>query len=84
LWHQNPPVRLGKQDPACDSLFCQPTAFANLPPDTFFAEGVNGQFVFILPSVDMVIVRLAADSPGSEYWDQFAEGFLGKMLEAVQ
>ena len=84
LWHQNPPVRLGKQDPACDSLFCQPTELANLPPDTFFAEGVNGQFVFIVPSADMVIVRLANDSPGSEHWDEFAAAFLGMMLDAVK
>ena len=84
LWHQNPPVRLGTQDPACDSLFCQPTELANLPPDTFFAEGVNGQFVFIVPSADMVIVRLANDSPGSEHWDTFAKDFLGLMLDAIK
>jgi CubicO group peptidase (beta-lactamase class C family) len=84
LWHQNPPVRLGTQDPACPSLFCQPTDFANLPPDTFFAEGVNGQFVFIVPSADMVIVRLANDSPGSEHWDELAKDFLGLMLDAVK
>jgi CubicO group peptidase (beta-lactamase class C family) len=84
LWHQNPPVRLGTQDPSCPSLFCQPTEFANLPPDAFFAEGVNGQFVFIVPSADMVIVRLANDGPGSEHWDSFAAGFLGLMLDAVK
>ena len=83
LWHQNPPVRLGTQDPACDALFCPPTAFADLPTDIFFAEGVNGQFVFVIPSADMVIVRLANDGPGSEHWDEFAVALLTAMLDAV-
>jgi CubicO group peptidase (beta-lactamase class C family) len=83
LWHQNPPVRLGTQDAACDALFCTPTAFVDLPPDTFFAEGINGQFIFIVPSADMVVVRLANDSPGSEHWDDYAREFLTLMLEAL-
>ena len=83
LWHQNPPVRLGTQDPDCDALFCPPTAFADLPADIFFAEGVNGQFIFVIPSADMVIVRLANDSPGSEHWDELAQRMLTAMLEAV-
>ena len=83
LWHQNPPVRLGTQDPSCGSLFCPPTALANLPPEAFFAEGVNGQFIFVVPSADMVIVRLAADGPGSEKWDEFAKGFLSAVLDAI-
>ena len=83
LWHQNPPARLGTQDPACDALFCAPTAYADLPPDTFFAEGINGQFIFIIPSTDMVVVRLANDGPGSENWDDYAVEFLRLMIEAV-
>jgi CubicO group peptidase (beta-lactamase class C family) len=84
LWHVNPPVRLGKQDPACDSLYCPPTDLADLPPDAFFAEGVNGQFLFVIPSSDMVVVRLANDTPGLEHWDEFARGFLGAVLDAVR
>jgi CubicO group peptidase (beta-lactamase class C family) len=84
LWHVNPPVRLGAQDPACDGLFCLPTSFADLPADAFFAEGVNGQFVFIVPSSDLVIVRLANDQPGSEHWDEFASGFLSAVLGALE
>jgi CubicO group peptidase (beta-lactamase class C family) len=84
LWHLNPPARLGKQPDSCDSLFCLPTEYADLPPDIFFAEGVNGQFVFVIPSSDMVIVRLATDQSGSDHWDEFATGFLGAMLDAIQ
>jgi CubicO group peptidase (beta-lactamase class C family) len=84
LWHQNAPVRLGPQDPSCDSFFCAPASFANLPADAYFAEGINGQFIFIVPSADLVVVRLANDGAGSENWDAFAVEFLGKMLDAIE
>lgn len=84
LWHINPSTRLGPQPASCDSLFCLPTEYANLPSEAFFAEGVNGQFVFIVPSADLVIVRLANDDAGSEHWDDFARGFLGAMLDAIE
>lgn len=83
LWHQNPPARLGTQPATCGDLHCPPTAYADLPPDTFFAEGINGQFIFIIPSTDMVVVRLANDGPGSETWDEYAAEFLRLMLDAV-
>jgi CubicO group peptidase (beta-lactamase class C family) len=84
LWHINPPTRLGPQDASCDSLFCLPTEYVNLPPDGFFAEGVNGQFVFVIPSADLVVVRLATDQSGSEHWDEFAKGFLLAMMDAIK
>ncbi|HMI92466.1 MAG TPA: serine hydrolase, partial [Polyangiales bacterium] len=84
LWHQNSPVRLGPQDPACDSFYCAPASFTNLPHDAFFAEGINGQFSFIVPSADLVVVRLANDGAGSENWDAFAREFLNKMLDAIK
>jgi CubicO group peptidase (beta-lactamase class C family) len=84
LWHINPPTRLGAQEASCDGLFCLPTDYADLPPDGFFAEGVNGQFVFIIPSSDLVVVRLAADQAGSEHWDEFARGFLGAVLDSIK
>jgi CubicO group peptidase (beta-lactamase class C family) len=83
LWHQNAPTRLGTQPADCDALFCPPTGYEDLPGDTYFAEGVNGQFIFIMPSVDMVVVRLASDGAGSENWDEYATGFLKLILDAV-
>jgi len=83
-WHINLPIRLGKQDPMCPTMFCQPTDFANLPPDAFFAAGVNGQLVFVIPSADMVVVRLASDSPGIEHWDAYAAELVGQWLDAIQ
>lgn len=83
LWHVNMPVRLGPQDPACRELYCPPADFADLPGDGFFAEGINGQFIFIVPSADLVVVRLAQDGSGSENWDNFARGFMLAMLDAI-
>ena len=84
LWHVNMPVRLGPQDAKCDGIFCTPTDYVNLPHDGYFAEGVNGQFVFIIPSADLVIVRLAADDAGSEFWDEYARGFLLAIMDSLR
>lgn len=84
LWHINPPIRLGTPDPACPGLLgCQPLDIADLPPDAFFAEGIYGQFIFVVPSADLVVVRLAQDGPGSEKWDAYARGFLSLVLSSV-
>ena len=85
LWHVNPPLRLAETDPACaDFPNCPPTRIADLPADGFFAEGVAGQFIFVIPSSDLVAVRLAADPfMGSDYWDEYARGFLEHLLGAV-
>jgi CubicO group peptidase (beta-lactamase class C family) len=84
LWHVNPPVRLGTTDPACaDFPNCPPTALANLPSDGFFAEGVSGQFIFVFPSADLVVARVAQDDFGSDYWDGWAAGFLEALFDAL-
>jgi CubicO group peptidase (beta-lactamase class C family) len=83
LWHVNPPIRLGPQDTTCPFLSCPPLSFANLPADGFFAEGVFGQFIFVVPSADLVVVRLANDAYGSEYWDDFGRGLLGGVLDSI-
>jgi CubicO group peptidase (beta-lactamase class C family) len=83
LWHINLPVRLGPQDPACPTMWCQPTEIVDLPPDGYFAAGVNGQFIFVIPSSDLVIVRLANDPAGIEHWDEYARGFVSAVLAAI-
>ena len=85
LWHVNPPVRLGTVDPSCsDFPNCTPSALQNLPSDGFFAEGIYGQYIFIFPSADLVVVRLAQDDLGSDYWDAWAAGFLGALFDALK
>jgi CubicO group peptidase (beta-lactamase class C family) len=84
LWHVNAPMRLAETDPNCaDFPDCPPTKIANLPGNAFFAEGVTGQFIFVVPSADIVVVRLATDGNGSDYWDEYARGFLEQLLDAV-
>ena len=84
LWHVNPPIRLGEGDPSCPEMgTCPPLDLADIPPDTFFAEGINGQFMFVIPSADMIAVRLGSDGGGVETWDAAAREFLGKVLGAV-
>src|SRR5262249_26385503 len=82
LWHINAPIRLGEQDPSCPFLACPPTSYANLPADAFFAEGISGQFVFVVPSYDLVVAKLAQDDFGSDYWDDFGRDMLVKVLDA--
>jgi CubicO group peptidase (beta-lactamase class C family) len=46
LWHVNLPLRLGARD-------------SNIPADGYMAEGVLGQNIIIIPSKDLVIVKVA-------------------------
>lgn len=85
LWHVNPPNRLGIQPATCPEMFCEPTEYADLPQDAFFAEGVQGQFIFVIPSRDIVAVRFGADGfMSAELWDDYARGFMLKLLEAIK
>lgn len=54
LWHVNLPSRF--DDPA-------------LPPDGYTAEGVSGQFVTVIPSKRLVVVRVANDGIGAAEFD---------------
>lgn len=79
----NLPVRMGKQDPSCPVGFCQPITLENLPANGFTAKGVFGQYVTIIPSADLVIVRLAQDQYGSERWDDYGRGHLPAVRDAI-
>jgi CubicO group peptidase (beta-lactamase class C family) len=57
LWHVNLPIRL--------SFSRSPISTAAIPPDGYMAEGVRGQNIFILPSKDLVIVRVASQTRGA-------------------
>lgn len=87
LWHVNLPLRLGKQPADCvnsGKAFCIPTDIANVPFDGFTAKGINGQYIMVMPSVDLVVVRLASDAAGSQYWDVYARGLLEGILDAMK
>ena len=50
-----------------------------IPADTYFAQGFEGQRVIIIPSKDLVIVRLGQTHFGNFDW----EGFIGRVLLAL-
>lgn len=50
-----------------------------VPSDTFLAWGIYGQQLFVIPSRDLVVVRLAED-PDSPAWNEVE--FLTRILEA--
>ena len=54
---------------------------ASLPPDMFMAAGHEGQFITIIPSRDLVVVRLGL-SRLPESWDH--EGFISQILEVIE
>jgi CubicO group peptidase (beta-lactamase class C family) len=84
LWHINPPLRLGDADPGCTGfLQCDPTAFADLPVSGYFALGVYGQMIAVLPSAGIVVARVGQDDAGSEYWDGYVKDLIRLVLDAV-
>jgi len=72
LWHVNLPTRL--------SISRSPISTAAIPPDGYMAEGVRGQNIFILPSKDLVIVRVASQT--REAMDSVK--FLTMVLSAIE
>jgi len=65
-----------KVTPPFDSLLVPPP---KLPPDAFHAVGYEGQFVSVIPSRRLVVVRLGL-TRGDHVWDH--EEFLARLLEA--
>ncbi|GAB4349218.1 MAG: serine hydrolase [Candidatus Abyssubacteria bacterium] len=55
--------------------------FASLPEDAYFAMGHDGQVIAIIPSREVVIVRLGL-SRSDETWDY--EGFVSDILAAIR
>jgi CubicO group peptidase (beta-lactamase class C family) len=65
-----------KVTPPFDSLLIPPP---KLPLDAFHAVGYEGQFVSVIPSRRLVVVRLGL-TRGDHVWDH--EAFLGRLLAA--
>jgi CubicO group peptidase (beta-lactamase class C family) len=53
---------------------------ATLPPDTFHATGHEGQFISIVPSRQLVVVRLGL-TRSAEAWHQ--DEFVRRVLDAI-
>jgi CubicO group peptidase (beta-lactamase class C family) len=51
-----------------------------VPSDTFLAWGIYTQQVFVIPSLRLVVARVA-DDPGSDAWDEVA--FLTLIIDSI-
>jgi CubicO group peptidase (beta-lactamase class C family) len=51
--------------------------FPSLPNDAFYAGGFEGQWVLVIPSKDLVIVRLGFTPKGEFDMDKFASDVIG-------
>lgn len=72
LWHVNLPNRL--------SINRSPVSTGTIPPDGYMAEGVLGQTIVIIPSKELVIVRVANETKGK----MDLVKFLTMVLEAIE
>lgn len=68
-----------KEEPKGDSGFAR--HWEGVPTDAYYASGFEGQTVMVIPSLDMVIVRLGQTLDRST-WD--IGDFAGKVIEAIQ
>ena len=55
--------------------------YPSLPADLFYASGYEGQFVVVLPSHDLIVVRLGQSEPEHAF---DLEGFLRAVLGAFE
>ncbi len=71
LWHVNLPYRLQWEQ--------SPVALDAIPHDGYMAQGIRGQSIVIIPSAELVIVRVAKE--GTDQMDLVK--FLTMILEAI-
>jgi CubicO group peptidase (beta-lactamase class C family) len=71
LWHVNLPYRLKWSK--------SPISSDSIPSDGYMAEGVLGQYIFIIPSKNILIVRVANDRSGGKWVVEFLTMVLDSM-----
>jgi CubicO group peptidase (beta-lactamase class C family) len=62
---------------------CRAALGKAVPPDTFHMSGFGMQACWIIPSLDMIVVRLASSRALNSRIDFYSE-FLARLMEAVR
>ena len=84
LWHVLLPVRLTTPyfDPKNTPL--TPEEAKVIPSDAFMAEGVYGQFIVVIPSLDLVIVKTGDDSRPIGLQERVIGNLITDVIAALQ
>lgn len=84
LWWLNGGAETGGHQQLFDGLARAGPYFPDAPPDTFAALGKDDQMIAVLPSLDLVVVRLGADPLGEamEAVSPAQDVLLGKIARA--
>lgn len=84
LWHVLLPVRFTTSyfDPAHVSF--TPEEVKMIPSDAFMAEGIYGQFIVVIPSLDLVIVKTSDDSRPIGLQERVVGNLIKDVIAAIQ
>ncbi|MBM4252015.1 MAG: hypothetical protein FJ146_08595 [Deltaproteobacteria bacterium] len=85
LWHLDMPLRFSSQAPPSLKVAAfKPEELEDLPHDAYLAEGIFGQMIAIIPSLDMIIVRTADDDRSLEVQDRAAVQLVKHIVASVK
>ena len=85
LWHLELPMRFAvAAPPSLKKAAFIPEDIKNLPHDAFMAEGIFGQMITVIPSLDLVIVRTADDTRLLEVQDRVNIQLVQGIIDALE
>jgi hypothetical protein len=85
LWHLEFPGRFSvAAPPSLKKAAFTPEDIKNLPHDAFMAEGIFGQMITVIPSLDLVIVRTADDTRLLEVQDRVNIQLVQGIIKALE
>lgn len=58
--------------------------FPNVPNDMYFAYGYHGQFTMVIPSMDLVVVRLGLTHEDKKYIYAYADQLIKNILSCIE
>ncbi len=57
--------------------------FASLPRDAYFGAGAGQEFLAVVPSLDLIVVRFGNQARGTSFWGGLEEDLLNPLMAAV-